>query len=207
MIRSIIFDFGNVLGYFDHAPALRRMAGFSRHSAATLRKMLYTAELEDDYESGRLSNDEFLRRVLRQGELTCNAQTLAAAYSDIFWPNTDVCALVPLLKPRYRLLLGSNTTELHAQQFRRQFAATLEWFDHLVLSYEIGVRKPLAGFFEHCVRRAECTPGECVFIDDLPANVAGAQACGLHGIPYRNCDDLCAQLTALGIELDPRGER
>ena len=33
---------------------------------------------------------------------------------------------------RYRLLLGSNTNELHARQFRGQFAEILRHFDRLL---------------------------------------------------------------------------
>jgi putative hydrolase of the HAD superfamily len=131
---------------------------------------------------------------------------MATAWADIFWPNHDVIALLPLLKPRYRLLLGSNTNELHTQQFCRQFAEAFQHFDHLVFSFEIGVRKPQAGFFEHCRRLAGCAPEECVFIDDLPANVAGARSCGWHGIVYEDINDLRQQFRILGIEIDPESE-
>ena len=124
-----------------------------------------------------------------------------AAVADIFRPNPDVCALLPVLKPHYRLLLGSNTNELHAVQFRRQFADVLRRFDHLVLSFEVGVRKPRAGIFENCQRLAGCPPQECLFIDDLPANVEGARACGWHGIVYTGIEDLRARMAALGIKV------
>jgi putative hydrolase of the HAD superfamily len=107
--------------------------------------------------------------------------------------------LLPRLKSRYKLLLGSNTCELHARQFRRQFADSLLHFDGLILSYEIGARKPKAAFFEHCQQLAGCPAGECVFIDDLAANVAGAQACGLHGILYTDISDLQRRFLELGI--------
>jgi putative hydrolase of the HAD superfamily len=163
---------------------------------------LFGGSLEDDYESGQISTSEFLRRVRETCRLTCPDEIIAAAWADIFWPNEEVCALLPRLKPRYRLLLGSNTNELHARQFCGQFADWLQHFDALVLSHEIGVRKPRAGFFEHCLRLAECAPAECLFIDDLAANVAGARACGWQGIVYTSFPDLCQQLTALGIEDD-----
>src|SRR5207244_2214206 len=98
------------------------------------------------------------------------------AFGDIFWPNDEVCALVPRLKERYRLLLGSNTTELHARRFRQQFADILGHLDALVLSYEVGARKPKAAFFEHCQRQAGCESHQCLFIDDLSANIEGARS-------------------------------
>ena len=107
---------------------------------------------------------------------------------------------MPRLKPHYRLLLGSNTSELHARQFTKQFADTLRHFDELVFSYEIGVRKPDRGFFEHCLRKANCEPAECLFIDDMPANVAGAKSCGWEAIVYTDFQSLHTELLGFGIK-------
>ncbi len=110
-------------------------------------------------------------------------------------------ALVPALKPRYRLLLLSNTNELHAIQFRRQFADTLAHFDGLILSHEVGLRKPCAGIYMHCHKLADCEPSQCLFIDDLPANIDAARACGWQGIVYHPGLDLCRELKKLGVEM------
>jgi putative hydrolase of the HAD superfamily len=118
----------------------------------------------------------------------------------MFWPNREVCELIPRLKPRYRLLLGSNTNELHTRRFKKQFAETLVHFDSLILSYEIRACKPDARFFEHCQCLAHAEPNECLFIDDIPANVAGAQAFGWNAIQYQAYPDLIEQLSALGID-------
>ncbi len=201
-IKTIVFDFGRVVSFFDHRLTISRLAAHAGLPAAEMHTQLFGGSLEDDYESGRIGTSEFLRRVRQICRLTCPDEIIAAAWADIFWPNEEVCALLPRLKPRYRLLLGSNTNELHARQFCGQFADWLRHFEALVLSHEIGVRKPGAGFFEHCLRLAECAPGECLFIDDLVANVAGARACGWQGIVYTSFPDLCQQLTALGIEDD-----
>ncbi len=107
---------------------------------------------------------------------------------------------LPRLKPSYQLILASNTTELHSRHFRERFRETLKPFDHLVLSHAVGARKPSAAFFDHCLQLAGCLPEECVFIDDLPANVAGAQARGWHGIVYTDIDELKTALADLGVE-------
>lgn len=199
MIQTIVFDFGKVIGFFDHRRATDYLA---RHcdltSEAILATMLAT-NLEDDYESGRITSQEFLQYVRKVCGIRCGDEEMARAYADIFWPNEEVCALIPQLRPHYRLLLGSNTTELHALQFKRQFAEIFRYFEHLVLSFEVGVRKPRAGFFEQCQRLAGCAPGECLFIDDLPANVAGARASGWQGIVYTNTEDLRTRMKALGV--------
>ncbi len=198
-MQTIIFDFGNVIGFFDHRRATRRLAAHTNIPEETIFSRVYRPEIEDAYESGRMTSAEFLSHCRTALDLTCADEIVSGYYADIFWPNEDVCALVPQLAGRYRLLLGSNTCELHALQFKRQFADTLQHFHALVLSHEIGARKPMAAFFEHCRQLADCAAEECVFIDDLPANVAGARACGLHGIVYREIGELRRELAALGI--------
>jgi len=198
-MKTIVFDFGNVLGLFDYTRTLNRLTSHTDLSPAEMYTAIYDSKLWEEYETGRLTTIEFLSRIRTLFRLRCGDDVIAEAWSDIFEPNIEVCALAASLKPRYRLLLGSNTNDLHATWFRKQFADTLRHFDHLVLSHEIGVRKPDAGFFEHCGRVAGAEPGQCVFIDDLPANIAGAQACGWHGILYRSFDDLRQQMRALGV--------
>jgi putative hydrolase of the HAD superfamily len=200
-LKAIVFDFGNVIGLFDHYRTLRRIACYTDMTPPAMYAAIYDSVLEDDFERGRISQSEFLERFRRTCRLTCDDAILGAACADIFQPNAEVCSLLPALKGRYRLLLGSNTNELHGRHFRRQFAEVLRNFDALVLSYEIGIRKPNAGFFEHCQRLAGCAPAECLFIDDLPANVAGAQACGWQGIVYQPKDNLRRRLLELGIHV------
>jgi putative hydrolase of the HAD superfamily len=126
---------------------------------------------------------------------------LRHAVSDIFWANPEVCELVPRLKGRYRILLGSNTNAIHAGKFLTQFADVLSHFDALVMSHEIQARKPHAEFFLHCHKLANARPSECVFIDDLPANIAGARAVGFHGILYQQPGKLADHLRAFGVEV------
>jgi putative hydrolase of the HAD superfamily len=163
---------------------------------------LFGGRLEDDYEAGRVSTAVFLGLVRETCRLRGTDEQLRAAFADMFWPNPEVCDLVPLLAPRYRLVLLSNTNELHAAFFQRSFADVLRHFDHLVLSFEIGIRKPLAGFFEHCQRLAGAAPQDCIFIDDLPDNVGAAQALGWHGIVYKPGNDLPGALERLGVHIE-----
>jgi putative hydrolase of the HAD superfamily len=200
MIKTLVFDFGNVIGFFDHRVATERLAQHADLPADAIHALLWDGALEDDYEAGRISTAEFLNRVRQMCRLRCPDDVLCAAYADIFHaPNTELIALLPRLKARYHLLLASNTNELHAKQFLAQFADSVRHFDALVLSHEAGARKPTAEFFQYCQRLVGCAPDECVFIDDLLANVAGARAHGWHGIVYTSFRELCDRLAALGI--------
>jgi putative hydrolase of the HAD superfamily len=58
----------------------------------------------------------------------------------------------------------------------------LELFDAVVVSCEIGARKPDAEMFNHVTERLGVTPERVVLVDDFEANVDGAQRVGWHGI-------------------------
>ena len=183
-MQAIIFDFGNVIGLFDHAMTLRRLEPFTDMPAEEILGTIYQGKLEDDFESGRIGMEEFLDIFRSRCRLCCDRAFLAQAMANIFEPNPEICGLLPKLQSQYRLLLGSNTNIVHSRHFRKQFEAILRPFQAVVLSHEIGVRKPLAGFFEHCQKLAGCPACDCLFIDDLPANVEGAKAIGMRGIVY-----------------------
>jgi glucose-1-phosphatase len=199
MIRAIIFDFGNVLAFFDHRLVSRRLAAFTHTPEPVLHSMLFASGLEQDYETGRLSTSEVIARVRSELNLRCDDSELISAYCEIFTPNHEIEPLLPVLKKRCRLLVGSNTTPLHSDQIQRQFPHLFSWFDHAVFSHDIGARKPAAEFFEHCVLRAGHAPGECLFIDDLAHHVEGAQAFGLQAIRYCGVPSLRGDLARLGI--------
>lgn len=200
-MKAIIFDFGNVVGFFDHFRTLEKLTPHTTWPARKIYDAIFDGPLEDDLESGRITVDEFLAEFRRLCELTCDIEFLRTACGDIFTPNAAVCELIPKLRGRYRIVLGSNTNPLHGAQFTRQFADVLGHFDHLVLSYAIGVRKPKPGFFHECVRRAEARADECLFIDDLPGNIAGAEAVGMRGLVYHPKVDLIAELAKHGVRV------
>ena len=190
-IRTIVFDFGNVLGFFSHRRAAEQLAVYADGlDADAIQSLLLDEQLEDDYERGVLSSTSFRALVRERCRLTCDDGQFDTAYADMFSPNAETCELIPALKSRHRLLLLSNTTELHSRWFLKQFAAVLAHFDGVVLSHEVGVRKPHRRVYDHCLALADCSASECLFIDDLHANIEAARACGWQGHLYRPGGDL-----------------
>jgi putative hydrolase of the HAD superfamily len=60
-----------------------------------------------------------------------------------------------------------------------------ELFDVVVISGEVGMRKPEQRIFRHTAALLGLEPAECVFIDDVQANVVAAEALGLVGLHHR----------------------
>ena len=71
----------------------------------------------------------------------------------------------------YAFAVGFEYQRAACDAFRRQFASTIDLFDHLILSYEVGCMKPDARFYQAAVAAAGVPAESCVFIDDLPENV------------------------------------
>ncbi len=75
-------------------------------------------------------------------------------------------------------------------------------FDTVVLSGEVGMRKPEEEIFQHAAQALGLAPEDCVFIDDMKANVAAAQACGMTGVLHTEPADTAKALQDLfGVPL------
>jgi putative hydrolase of the HAD superfamily len=75
-------------------------------------------------------------------------------------------------------------------------------FDVVVISAEVGMRKPEERIFRHTAALLGLEPAECVFIDDVAANIAAAEAIGLIGLHHREPGPTAVRLTELlGVPL------
>ena len=205
---AIIFDFGNVIAFFDYgraSSALGEQLGIQGDELLERLRQRGLNSLVVRYESGTIGDQQFFREFSELAELDLSYEAFVPAWSDIFHLNESVAELIePLKNEGHTLVLGSNTNALHARQFRHQFEGTLRHFDGLVLSYEVGYVKPSKEFYLACAASAGHPPEECVFIDDLAENIEGAIAAGLRGIVYRDTPQLITDLHAIGIGLEDR---
>jgi putative hydrolase of the HAD superfamily len=72
-----------------------------------------------------------------------------------------------------------------------------QMFDAIVISGEVGMRKPEPEIFHHTLELLDVTPGEAVFVDDLMVNVTAAAELGLVGVHHTSYGDTALQLEAL----------
>jgi epoxide hydrolase-like predicted phosphatase len=77
-----------------------------------------------------------------------------------------------------------------------------ELFDGVVISGEIGLRKPDPRIYELGAEAIGLAPELCVFVDDLPGNLKPARELGMATVHHRDAEETVAQLEELlGVSL------
>ncbi|HEY2435769.1 MAG TPA: HAD family phosphatase [Solirubrobacteraceae bacterium] len=86
------------------------------------------------------------------------------------------------------------------RRYDRELLARL--FDGVVISGEVGIRKPSREIYELGAEKIALAPEECVFVDDLPFNLKPAAELGMATVRHRSSQDTIAELERLlGVEL------
>ena len=181
MVKSLIFDIGNVLLAFDFTIALRRLeprCGTPLEAAMQLARPVIHA-----CESGQIEQAEFLRQITELLKFSGSAEEFTAIWQDIFTENVAMTELVRSLEGRYPLYLLSNTNRLHMEYFTRVYPV-FRSFSGAVNSHEVKCMKPGREIYEIAARKFGINPAETVFIDDLPSNVQTALEFGFRAIQY-----------------------
>ncbi len=70
-------------------------------------------------------------------------------------------------------------------------------FDAVVISGEVGMRKPEPRIYRHTCDLLGLEPHECVFVDDLPSNVRAAVDLGMVGVHHVSYDATAPELEVL----------
>lgn len=81
-------------------------------------------------------------------------------------------------------LLTNDLTRFHPPAWVERMAVVLRRFDPLIDLSRGPALKPHPAAFALAVERLACLPGEVVFVDDQPANVAGGGAAGLESLAF-----------------------
>lgn len=181
MIKNIILDFGDVLINLDKGATARAMMDYGFESISP-----ELMELFHQYERGTVATPEFLDRVSLQFP-KAPREFLVRAWNSILldFPEHRLEFLEDLSRQkRYRLLLLSNTNELHMQHVRDRmgtdrFQRFKNAFDVFYLSHEMGMRKPDREIFEFVLDRNRLKAGETFFVDDLAENTDAAAQLGI----------------------------
>ncbi len=185
-ITSLWLDLGNVLIHFDPVKLWHQVGTTLSISPDEARHRLGQDQLQGRYEKGLIDTETFLRRLAMDRPWTPRlAQDLSSAFCDIFLPNTAMIDWsLNMQSQGLRLVLVSNSNKLHIDYVRRSFRL-LEYFDHLVISFEINAMKPEMEFFEKAIAKTgDEAPHKALYIDDLAENIQSGTDFGLRSVQF-----------------------
>jgi putative hydrolase of the HAD superfamily len=190
---------GNVILKFDIWKFYRKIAKSSPFSPEEIAQIVReNMKLLKPYGTGKISPEEFFEAIAQKLRLAIDQESFWEAYNGVFEINLDVVVCLKKLKPKYRLVLLSNTDVRHFEFIRGEFPEMF-FFDEYVLSYEVGLMKPDPRIYEIALERAKAIAGECVFIDDLEENIEAAAGMGIQTIHFGEETDLEAELRNLNL--------
>ena len=199
MLRTILFDLGNVIVHFSHALMCEQIGVVLNRTGAEARSFLIDSGLMWDFERGRLSEQDLLATVEKEMGHRVEAVRLSTACSDIFQLNEAIIPVIESLKHQgLRLVVLSNTSRWHVQWIRQKWDV-LDHFDQLVLSYKVGAIKPEPMIYEAALKAIHCKPEECFYTDDIPAYIARAREFGLQAETFTDVESLVRQLAERGV--------
>jgi putative hydrolase of the HAD superfamily len=200
MIRSFLFDIGNVLLRFDFNLALKKLALDPDPAAEKVLDLL--EPLKASYESGGMDRAQFQKEARAILRYTGSDADFVCAWEDIFTENAPMVDLVHQLHGRFPLYLLSNTSDLHVDYIFRRYAV-FGMFSDAVYSYKVRAAKPHREIYEIAQRQLGIRPAETFFIDDLLPNIETARQLGFHAHHYHHDrhEALLREIAEAGVKL------
>jgi putative hydrolase of the HAD superfamily len=186
MIKAIIFDCFGVLTteawlvfkakHFGHDPKLIKQAtGISKQADAGL--ISRDDEVEKTASLAGISPEEFKDAVNQNV------------------PDEELFEYIRELKLEYKIGMLSNISDNYLHHMFSQ--EQLGLFDAVTLSYKTGFVKPQLAAYGAAARDLGVETTECIMIDDLERNVAGAREAGMQAVLYKNVAQLRQDLAKL----------
>ena len=199
--RVIVLDIGNVLVGLEFPRFVRRLEQLFPDTVELARVRRWLSNTEDRYALGLLTTEEFVRGASR--ELGIDRERFVEMWNDIFVERAYMLRFMQELRAKgHTLAICSNTNELHMDYLQRISPCFAE-AQHVVCSYRVGALKPDLAIYRAVEAATRRPAAEHLFLDDLPANVAGARAAGWDAICFERPEQVQAAFVARGIQFTP----
>lgn len=181
MIKTIIFDFGDVFINLDKEGAMTnalQVFGIDAFSEAMIKTNIL-------YEQGLINTESFLK-FYQNTFPHISKQDIIDAWNIILknfpWHRLEFLKQLAA-ENKYKCILLSNTNELHINWIIEHIPFYEDFkrcFDKFYLSHEIHLRKPNIDIYEFVLNENCLKSQECLFIDDTAENTQVAESLGIH---------------------------
>lgn len=187
--KNIVFDFGNVIGDFN-APEILGHFCETEDEYKLLSSVIYPKWL--DLDSGKLDYDETIEVCASEvpDRLSDTVRTFFRKWPDQVRPVEPTMELINELKEHgFPLYLLSNASTYFADW--AVHSGFLDGFSGIVFSAPLKLAKPGPEIYRYLFDRYSLDPEECLFIDDIPANIDTGRKLGMDGIVFSgNIDEI-----------------
>ena len=181
MIKTLIFDFGDVFINLDKSGAMQNaldLFGLKNFDADMIA-------INIKYEIGQISTSEFIH-FYKSKFPKLNEEEIINAWNYIIkdFPEYRLDFIKKIAdQKKYKLILLSNTNDMHIDFIKTQVSFYENFracFDTFYLSQEINLRKPNTDIFDFVLKENNLNPKECLFIDDTKENTIAAETLGIN---------------------------
>lgn len=197
---NIVFDIGNVLIRWRPERAVAAHFPDPAEALAYLDRVGFAAwNLAND--GGRSFAEGYAELLAAHPAEALPLADYPARFAEtIREPIAGTWALIDRLKARGHPLYAITNFAAETWPVALRFYPRLgQVFRDIVVSGQVGLLKPGPEIFRLLFARNHLDPAQCLFIDDSPANVAGARATGMKAHRFTTPEALEADLAARGL--------
>ena len=201
MIKTIIFDIGNVLVDFRWRKVYESF-GLSEEDIEKLADATVRHQAWLDLDQGIITTEEAEAAYIQ--EAPEYREYIERIYQDMTPMLVQFDYAIPWIKELkekgYRIYILSNWSDPAYKACKDNALNFLPLVDGVVFSYKELLVKPDRRIYELICNRYEINPEEAVFLDDSEPNIKAARAYGLHGIHFKSYEEAKTELEKLLAE-------
>ena len=182
MIRTIVFDIGNVLVDYCWRDHIRGM-GYEGETAERIGRAMMQSPVWNELDRGVWTDEELLAGFIANDPgMEEQIRRVFSDLSTLVRERSGSSSWVRSLKAEgYRVYYLSN----FSGRVKREAADQLSFLNEMdggIMSYAVRMIKPDPGIYRKLFDRYGIAAEESVFLDDSPANVETAEKLRMHGI-------------------------
>ena len=187
---NFIFDIGNVLVEFMPLDYLRRLYD-DDNFVSRMNEVVFRSPDWLQMDHGRLSREEATKIFCeREPEHKAEIREIMQGVDNMFIPKPDSIKYLPGIKESGHKLYYLSNMQIEIRDYLLEKHEYLRLFDGGVFSCDVGYIKPAPEIYQILLDKYNLDPGECIFFDDMPENVAAAEKEGIKSIIFTSVDCL-----------------